>query len=265
MNSGKIGVIIGCFLIGCMMALVFIFTGRSVADIYDLQVKKAKFVPYQKMHAHTLCKDENFTCMIIQKNITWEKFWPDARERGLIMKLNRNNIILKSGMPVVIPKDLKKSLMDFSPYPRKIPATGEKFVIFDPALLAWGAYDKDGNLVRWGPALGGADWCYDTHRKCRTVTGENFRIEVKGNQNSRSGAYPVGCGSARKPCARMPWVMYFYLRRYGLHGSDTMVGWNASHGCVRMFTDDAEWMNKQFVEIGTKVIVRPYPYPNSNR
>ncbi len=159
-------------------------------------------------------------------------------------------------MTVAIPADLKKTLMDFSPYPRKIPATGEKFVIFDPAILAWAAYDKDGNLVRWGPALGGQDYCKDKKGPCRTVVGDNFKVGMKGDVNSRSSAYPI---DKSKPRARMPWVMYFYKLLFGIHGSDMMVGFHASHGCVRTFTDGAKWLNQNFVEIGTKVIVRPYP------
>lgn len=221
---------------------------------------KPKFVPYQKMYGHKLCKEKEFTCVTISKITTWEKFWPNARERELIMKLNRLNVkVLKPGMPVAIPENMDgKTLMDWSPFSKKIESLGEKFVVFDPVLLAWGAYDKDGNLVRWAPALGGADWCYDTHRKCRTVVGDNFKVEIKGNENSRSGGYPLGCGGKR-PCARMPWVMYFYKHLYGIHGSDTMVGWNASHGCIRTFTDEALWLHKNFIEVGTKVIVKPYP------
>ncbi len=222
---------------------------------------KPKFIPYQKMYGWKLCKEKGFACTTIAKVTTWEKFWPDTRERELIMKINRLNVkILKPGMPVAIPENMNgKTLMDWSPFSKKVESLGEKFVVFDPALLAWGAYDKDGNLVRWAPALGGQDYCRDKKGPCRTVVGDNFRVEIKGNENSRSGAYPLGCGGKSRPCARMPWVMYFYIHRYGIHGSDMMVGFNASHGCVRTFTDEALWLHKNFVEIGTKVIVRPYP------
>ena len=50
-----------------------------------------------------------------------------------------------------------------------------------------------------------------------------------------------------------------------MHGSDDMPGYRASHGCVRMFVEDAKWLNHEFVEIssdrnqqrGTLVIVKP--------
>lgn len=255
MNGKKIGIIIGGSVIVCLLALAFFFSSRNISNIYEMRIKKIRFALYQKMYARALCMDKNFRCVTVEKDIAWEKFWPDARECELIMKLNRVNVPLKSGMPVAIPNDLKKSLMDFAPYPRKVPAIGEKFVIFDPAILAWAAYEKDGSLVRWGPALGGKDYCPDIRRACRTVVG-NFKVITLGNEHSRSGRYPI---EKNKPRARTPWVMYFYKHLYGIHGSDMMVGLHASHGCVRTFTDDAKWLNQNFVSIGTKVIVRPYP------
>ncbi|MFA5133491.1 MAG: L,D-transpeptidase [Patescibacteria group bacterium] len=222
--------------------------------------KKSAFVPFQKMYGWKLCKTKGFRCEIISKAIGWKKFWPDDREREIIMKLNRLNIkLLLPGMPVAIPENMAgKTLADWSPFPKKTESPGEKFFLFDPGLLAWAAYDKNGNLVRWGPALGGNDYCRDIHRQCRTIVGDNFRVGIKGNANSRSGAYPIGCGGKNKPCAPMPWVMYFYKHYYGIHGSNKMIGWNASHGCVRTFNDDAEWLHKNFIEIGTRVIVKPY-------
>ena len=57
----------------------------------------------------------------------------------------------------------------------------------------------------------------------------------------------------------MPFCMYFH-GGYALHGSSEVPGYNASHGCVRMFTQDAEWLNKKFISIGgnksTEVIIQ---------
>jgi lipoprotein-anchoring transpeptidase ErfK/SrfK len=57
----------------------------------------------------------------------------------------------------------------------------------------------------------------------------------------------------------MPYYMPFYTSDYGFHGSPNVPGKHASHGCVRMFTSDAKWMNRNFAEKGTRVIIRPYP------
>ena len=143
------------------------------------------------------------------------------------------------------------------------PFPGEKVLIWDPALLAWAAYDVDGNLVRWGPGVGGKDYCPDVERGCHTRVGV-FKISFKGGPYHRSGKYPVGCGQPDEngkvaACALMPWYMQFAPPGYGFHGSNNVPGRNASHGCVRLFNEDAEWLNKNFVEIGTRVIIKPYP------
>src|SRR5438105_444841 len=51
-----------------------------------------------------------------------------------------------------------------------IPA-GEKTVIIDPSVHAWGAYDKSGTLVKSGIATAGSNWCPDLGRPCRTSVG----------------------------------------------------------------------------------------------
>ena len=61
----------------------------------------------------------------------------------------------------------------------------------------------------------------------------------------------------------MPYCMHFF-RGYALHGSSTVPGYRASHGCIRMFIEDARWLNEEFIDIpysdeykGTKVIIEP--------
>ena len=62
----------------------------------------------------------------------------------------------------------------------------------------------------------------------------------------------------------MPYCMYFH-KGFALHGSHDVPGRRASHGCIRMFTRDAMWLNHNFVELsnegnqhlGTKVVVKP--------
>jgi hypothetical protein len=131
---------------------------------------------------------------------------------------------------------------------------GEKVVIWDPELLAWAAYDGNGYLVRWGPAVGGKSYCPDVGRGCRTKTGVT-RISSKRGPYARSNKYPVGCSG--RGCAPVPFFMEFFPG-YGFHASNNVPGMHASHGCVRMFYDDAMWMHEEFVEIGTLAIIRSY-------
>ncbi len=86
-----------------------------------------------------------------------------------------------------------------------------------------------------------------------------FRFFSKEDQRCRSNVYPIGRGGAK-----MPYCMYFH-KGFALHGSPDIPGYRASHGCVRMFTKDAEWLNHSFVELsnennhysGTIIVVRP--------
>ncbi|MCX6740700.1 MAG: L,D-transpeptidase [Candidatus Parcubacteria bacterium] len=186
---------------------------------------------------------------------TWELLWGDTVERHIVMNINRRNTPLKKGDKISVPCDMSgKTFMDFSPYPLKIEPTGSKFLIWDPSLLAYGAYDAEGNLIRWGAGVGGKDYCPDVKRGCRTKTGE-FRIISKQGPSYRSGRYPIGCSG--KKCALMPYAMFF-ASGYAFH-TGKVPGAHASHGCVRLFAEDAKWLNQNFVEVGMRVIIKPYP------
>lgn len=138
-------------------------------------------------------------------------------------------------------------------------STGEKVIIIDPRVHAFGAYDEDGQLVRSGVVTAGGSWCRDIRRSCRTRSG-TFRIYSLGGPECRSRKYPLPRGGAP-----MPYCMFFNGGQ-GLHGSYEVVYGNISHGCVRMHVDDARWLRYNFVDgpnysnnyRGTKVVVRSY-------
>jgi len=135
--------------------------------------------------------------------------------------------------------------------PSQIAPLGEKVIIVDPNIHAFGAYDANGNLLRTGMVTAGNSWCRDIHRSCRTRSG-SFRIYTLGGSGCRSHKYPLPRGGAP-----MPYCMFFNGSQ-GLHGSYEVVYGNVSHGCVRMHVDDARWIRFNFANIGTRVIVRPY-------
>lgn len=135
--------------------------------------------------------------------------------------------------------------------PQSIHTGGQKVIVVDPSVHAWGAYDSSGNLVRGGLATAGNSWCPDIKRPCRTKVG-TFRINSLGSFDCKSSIYPLPRGGAP-----MPYCMFFNGNQ-GLHGSYDVVDGNVSHGCVRVTVDDAEWIRHDFAHVGTKVIVRPY-------
>lgn len=127
-----------------------------------------------------------------------------------------------------------------------------KRFVFNPKTNRWYAYNSWGLLINSGTASGGAHYCKDVGRSCRTPVG-TFRVYRKGNKWCRSSKYPLGGGGAP-----MPYCVHFY-RGYAIHGShDVPRNRHASHGCIRVKHHAARWLNKHFLTKGTKVIVKPY-------
>lgn len=188
-----------------------------------------------------LCKsDPQFTCYKVKPKETWATLFPDEEQRNVIMKINRTNNRIHSGTILAIPTLQIGALMDYSPFNRQIEAPGEKLIMVSLDKLAWGAYDAQGSLVNWGPISGGKGYCPDLGRGCRTATGK-FEVYTKQGAGCVSTKFPIGRGGAP-----MPYCMFFH-RGFALHGSYDIPGYNASHGCVRMFVTDAKWLNQEFV------------------
>ena len=137
-------------------------------------------------------------------------------------------------------------------FPAKRQATGKKVFIFDPKATAWAAYDAEGNRIKTGRASGGKDFCEDVGRGCRTVTGR-FRVYSKKGADCKSSKYPIETNGG----ARMPYCMHFN-GGYSIHGAYEVPNYNASHGCIRVLPSAAKWLNENFMNVGTTVIVKSY-------
>lgn len=203
----------------------------------------------------SLCAYPQYECIKVQKGQSWQTLFPDPEQRDLVQRLNRTYNAIWYGREIVVPKNLASTtLRDISPFPLTVQDIGEKQIIVDQDKLAWAAYDKHGNLVKWGPISSGRDRCSDSPNMCRTLTGI-FRVFSKENEKCRSNSLDG---------APMPYCMFFH-KGFALHGSNDIPGYRASHGCVRMFTQDAIWLNHEFVKVGnednnwmgTKVTVLP--------
>ncbi len=205
-----------------------------------------------KRYGEIICNTSGYFCYKVRSGDTWQKLFPDPDARDLEMRLNRINLKLRAGWVIAIPKNLANmTYFDVSPFPLKERATGQKNIIVDLNKLAWGAYDEHGNLIHWGPASGGQRWCSDVDKPCYTQTG-HYTVISKQDFDCISSKFPEPYGGAA-----MPYCMHYY-GPYALHGSFEVPGYNASHGCVRMFINDARWMNHNFVDDNTKVIVKTY-------
>lgn len=207
---------------------------------------------FAKNYGQKLCSVAGYTCIRINRGDSWQSLWSNAQKRRIVMRLNRMNTRLRPGMLIAVPNGLMSiNHMDISPLPYSIKSMGAKLVLIDLKKQAFGAYDASGYLIHWGPVSGGKGYCPDIRRACNTPRG-NFYVIRKGDAYCESKIYPVPIGGAP-----MPYCMYFF-GGYAMHASD-LPGYHASHGCVRMFYEDAEWLNTNFVSMGsrgTKVIVR---------
>jgi hypothetical protein len=226
-------------ILAILFILLFVF-GASGAFAYTF-------------FSQRLCSDWRVHCHTVRWGETWESLFPNIEQRDIVMRLNRMNISLFGGAVIAIPKKLKyMTIMDIAPFAMKIPSGGEKKIVVDLNRQAWGAYDARGNLVHWGPASGGRGYCADDSQPCRTMTG-NFKIIRKQPAGCVSHVYPLEYEGG----APMPYCMHFW-NGYALHGSYELPGFNASHGCVRMFINDARWLNTKFAGLGTKVVIHGY-------
>jgi hypothetical protein len=209
-----------------------------------------------------LCNQSDYHCMTIKAGDTWETLFNTPKDQDLVQRINRINVHLKPGMVIAIPNHMEElSIYDVSPFPRFIPATGEKSIFVDQSKLAWGAYNEQGELIWWGPASGGigAQHCAKDQGDCTTPSG-SFRIIRKQDENCISTVFPVRA-NGESGGAMMPYCMHFW-RGIALHGSEEVPGYAASHGCVRLFIQDARWLNEEFIDLpgaggklGTRVIV----------
>jgi len=207
----------------------------------------------------SLCKEPDYFCLKIKPSDTWNKLFPNAEEEDIVRRINRMNIRLRPGMTIAIPKNLDRlTIYDVSPFPRYIETNGEKSIYVSQKKLAWGAYDEQGELIWWGPISSGNERCAGVLGGCTTPTG-SFRIIRKQDIDCISTAFPRR-SDGNHGGAEMPFCMHFFMG-YALHGSEEVPGYRASHGCVRLFTEDARWLNEEFINVpdegmrGTRVII----------
>lgn len=206
-----------------------------------------------------LCASKDYFCLRVKHGDSWETLFANPEERDIVRRVNRMNISLRTGMNIAIPKNIDRlSIYDVSPFPRYIDTTGEKTIYVSQKQLAWGAYDASGELVWWGPISSGSAHCSKLEGYCVTPTG-SFRIVRKQDIECISTAFPMR-SDGMSGGAQMPYCMHFF-RGYALHGSDAVPGYRASHGCVRMFIEDARWLNEEFIDLpeqggkGTRVVI----------
>lgn len=203
----------------------------------------------EPIYGSRLCNEYQYDCKTIKKGQSWYGLWPDVGERDLVRRVNRMNTSLQPGMVIAVPRNLHRvDVIDIAPFARVRSDFKDKTILVKKHLHAWAAYDEDGYLVNWGPASLGRNWCDDINAPCKTITGHFKVYHMRGHQ-CISKQFPVGRGGAAMPYCT------FFKAGYALHGSYNLPGYHASHGCIRLFPDDARWLQQEFIEKPTYVIV----------
>lgn len=204
----------------------------------------------ERYYGSYLCGYPGFKCVKVHRGDTWEKLFHDPRDREVVKRLNRMNMPVQYRSYIIVPTNLNQiKNVDLSPLPAHQATGGQKLILVDLGKQAFGAYDSSGNLVHWGPVSAGKGYCPDLGGPCSTVTG-NFKIFRKQGPECVSSKFPLETNGG----APMPYCMHF-SGGYALHGS-TLPGYHASHGCVRLFFEDAKWLNQSFANIGTRITIR---------
>lgn len=233
-----------------------------------LVLAKPKLYPSvgSEFYGKGLCEtNDKYKCVKVARGQTWNKMFPNEEQRDIVQLLNRSDTYLYAGRIIAVPKSFEGvTTLSIAPFSHHIKPSDTTTIIVNQNLLAWGAYDKAGNLVNWGPISSGKDYCPDIHRACKTQTGIYYTFNRKG-KGCRSNTFPVGRGGSN-----MPYCMFVY-KGYALHGSNEVFGYRASHGCMRLITRHAKWLNENFVEIpsdknsllGTRVIIQEVIYKDT--
>ena len=112
-----------------------------------------------------------------------------------------------------------------SPFPRTlaIAADSAKLILVSIRMQAFGAYEH-GRLVRWGPT--------STGRKAMPTPVGLYHVNWKDRERTSS----VNDEWLLKWCLNIDNMLGISLHEYALPGTP------ASHSCVRLASDDAEWL-----------------------
>jgi len=144
----------------------------------------------------------------------------------LLAKLNRVDLAhTRVGDTLVLPADSALSELDLAPLPQHLAALDSvpKLLVVAQRVQVFAAYEW-GRLVYWGPTSTGK-------RATPTPNGLFFtNWKAKKTRSTENAA----------------WILYWYFnienrRGVSLHQYD-LPGYPASHACVRLLYDDAEWI-----------------------
>ncbi len=164
-----------------------------------------------------------------------------------ILALNRiEKRRLRPNTEIVIPECASSEFNTYSPFPENINFLQciPKTVLISQRVQAFALYEN-GNLIKWGPVSTGKG-------ATRTPNGLNY-----GNYKAKRKISTVD----------ESWIMPYYFNFMNYEGIGTheysLPGYPASHGCVRMYREDAkfiyDWADMWEIDHG-KVVKNGTPF-----
>lgn len=132
---------------------------------------------------------------------------------------------LRPERPIVVPECASAQFNTYSPFPDNINFLQciPKTVLISQRVQAFGLYEN-GELVKWGPVSTGKS-------STRTPNGLNY-----GNYKAKRKVSTVD----------ESWILPYYFNFMNFEGVGVhqyeMPGYPASHGCVRLYMDDAKYI-----------------------
>src|SRR5437016_3268154 len=83
----------------------------------------------QRYYGSHLCGYPDFTCVKVKRGDTWERLFPNERDREIVRRLNRTNMKVTYRSWIVVPKNLKHiNNMELSPFPLHKDTNGHKLL-----------------------------------------------------------------------------------------------------------------------------------------
>lgn len=144
---------------------------------------------------------------------------------AIVLKLNRLDLAHVRDRDSLIVPDSLSTLADLSPFPRELPSQRgrSKLLLVSLRAQAFAAYDS-GGLARWGPASTGRESLQTPPGLYHTNWKDRERVSTFNEE----------------------WLLKWYVNLdnflgISLHEYD-LPGYPASHSCVRLQADDAEWL-----------------------
>ena len=61
-----------------------------------------------KRYGEQLCNLQDYFCIKVSHNESWQSLFPDPEQRDIVRRVNRMNIRLRPGFVIAIPKNIEK-------------------------------------------------------------------------------------------------------------------------------------------------------------